>query len=229
MYVKDYMTKSPHTITRDTVISKALEIMDKNHFHRLPVVDENGKIVGLVTGGLVEQTSGANNTSLSIFELNYLLSRTKVADIMIRDVKTTTQDVFLEEAAQLMIDNEIGVLPVVDESQRVVGIITDKDLFQAFNDLLGYKKKGTRFVVNCPDVPGYFVGIAELFAQNDANLDSLAVYHSEERGSEAIIKASGEVEVEHMMQVLLDAGYNVTDVVQTTADGQMKRFEIPKK
>ena len=228
MYVKDHMTKNPYTITKDTVIAKALEIMDKNHFHRLPVVDADGKLEGLVTGGLVEQTSGANNTSLSIFELNYLLSRTKVSDIMIRDVKTTTQDVFLEEAAQLMIDNEIGVLPVVDADGRVIGIITDKDVSQAFNDLMGYGQRGTRFVINCENVPGYFVGIAKLFAENDANLDSLAVYHSEERGAEVVIKATGEVEVERMMQVLLDGGYNLTDVVQTTADGEMKRYPIHK-
>ena len=153
---------------------------------------------------------------------------TKVSDIMIRDVKTTTQDVFLEEAAQLMIDNEIGVLPVVDADGRVIGIITDKDVFQAFNDLMGYGQRGTRFVINCENVPGYFVGIAKLFAENDANLDSLAVYHSEERGAEVVIKATGEVEVERMMQVLLDGGYNLTDVVQTTADGEMKRYPIHK-
>ena len=128
MYVKDHMTRNPQTITSDTVISKALEIMRKNDFHRLPVVDENGKLTGLITGGMVEEESGAKNTSLSIFELNYLLSKTAVADIMIRDVKTTTEDVFLEEAAQIMIDNDISVLPVVTADNTVTGIITEKDI-----------------------------------------------------------------------------------------------------
>ena len=96
MYVKDHMTVNPITITEDTVIAKALEIMRKNSFHRLPVVDGDGKLIGLVTGGLVEESSGTKNTSLSIFELNYLLSRTKVSEIMIRDVKTVTEDLFIE-------------------------------------------------------------------------------------------------------------------------------------
>ena len=91
MYVKDHMTSNPYTITKDVVISKAVEIMRKNHFHRLPVVDDQGKLIGLVTGGLVKEKSGANSTSLSIYELNYLLSKTQVKDIMITDVKTISQ------------------------------------------------------------------------------------------------------------------------------------------
>ena len=125
MYVKDHMTEKPYTITKDVVISKAVEIMRKNHFHRLPVVDDQGKLIGLVTGGLVKEKSGASSTSLSIYELNYLLSKTQVQDIMITDVKTISQDVFVEVAAQTMLENEISVLPVVDENNKVIGIITD--------------------------------------------------------------------------------------------------------
>ena len=160
MYVKDHMTKNPLTVTRETTISKAVEIMGKNDFHRLPVVDDDGKLLGLVTQGTVEESSGAQTTSLSIFELNYLLSKRTVSDIMIKDVKTTTPDVFLEEAAKIMIDNNISVLPVIDADRKVIGIITEKDMFQAFVDLLGYGKRGTRFVIRCVDQPGYFYGIA---------------------------------------------------------------------
>jgi len=141
MYVKDHMTEKPYTITKDVVISKAVEIMRKNHFHRLPVVDDQGKLIGLVTGGLVKEKSGASSTSLSIYELNYLLSKTEVQDIMITDVKTISQDVFVEVAAQTMLENEISVLPVVDEKNKVIGIITDKDIFQAFVELLGYRNR----------------------------------------------------------------------------------------
>jgi acetoin utilization protein AcuB len=135
MYVKDHMTPNPYTITKDVVISKAVEIMRKNHFHRLPIVDEQGRLTGLVTGGLVEEQSGANSTSLSIYELNYLLSKTKVADIMIKgkDVKTISQDVFVEVAAQTMLDNEISCLPVVDEDMAVLGLITTDQI----SNLLG--------------------------------------------------------------------------------------------
>ena len=224
MYVKDHMTTNVFTVTGDTVISKAVDIMAKNHFHRLPVTDESGRLVGLVTGGLVEESSGSKNTSLSIYELNYLLSRTKVSDIMIKDVKTVKPDLFIEEASQIMIDNEIAVLPVVDEGNKVIGIITEKDIFQAFNDLLGYHHTGTKFVIACEDHPGFLIGITKCFAENNANLESLAVYHSEERGTELVIKATGEISVENMTAVLKDAGYKLIDIAQTLPGGEIKHF-----
>ena len=229
MYVKDHMTRDPYTITKDVVISKAVEIMRKNHFHRLPVVDDQGKLIGLVTGGLVKEKSGANSTSLSIYELNYLLSKTQVKDIMITDVKTISQDVFVEEAAQTMLENEISVLPVVDDTNKVIGIITDKDIFQAFVELLGYRHQGTRFILGATDTPGEFAPMAKLFGDNNANLDSLAVYHTKDRGAEIVVKASGAIPVEDMAQILVDAGYDLRSIVQTTKFGTTKSFEIPQK
>lgn len=229
MYVKDHMTKNPYTITEDTVISKALEIMQTHNFHRLPVVDGDGRLIGLVTGGLVREKSGMQSTSLSIYELNYLLAKTQVKEIMIRDVQTTGADVFLEEAAQSMIDHGIAVLPVVDSADHVIGIITEKDIFQAFNDLMGYQKQGSRFVINVDDKPGVMIGIGQLFADNDANLESIAVYRSEERGTEIVVKATGEIETDAMIRILLDAGYNVTNVVQTTFERTTKHYSIPAR
>ena len=113
MYVKDHMTLDPITIDPDVTLLKALEIMGKNHFHRLPVV-KDGRLVGLITEGLVNENSGKENTSLSIYELNYLLSRTYAKDIMITDVRTVSPDAWIEDAAEIMLQNEINVLPVVD-------------------------------------------------------------------------------------------------------------------
>ena len=229
MYVKDHMTRNPHTVTADTSVSKALEIMGMNHFHRLPVTDDNGRLIGLVTEGLVSETSGKNTTSLSIYELNYLLSRTKVKDIMIKDVRTISPDVFLEEAASAMLENGISVLPVVEKDNKVIGIITDKDIFQAFIELLGHKKQGTRFIFAATDTPGEFAPIAKLFGDNDANLDSLAVYHTQSRGPEIVVKASGEISVEDMAQILVDAGYTLKGIVQTTKFGTVRNYDIPNK
>lgn len=224
MYVKDHMTKDIKTIKADTSVLKALEIMGQNHFHRLPVVNDSGRLIGLITEGLVSETSGKNSTSLSIYELNYLLSRTKAEDIMITDVKTISPDVFLEEAASVMIDNGINVLPVVDDAGRVIGIITEKDMFQAFTELMGYKHQGTKFVISCEDVPGVFARIAQLFADNDANMESAAVYHNNERGTEVVVKATGEISVENMTDILRDAGFNVSRVIQTTKEGEVIVF-----
>ena len=229
MYVKDHMTPNPYTITKDVVISKAVEIMRKNHFHRLPVVDEQGILIGLVTGGLVEEKSGASSTSLSIYELNYLLSKTKVQDIMIKHVTTITQDLFVEVAAQTMLEKEISCLPVVDENNKVIGIITDKDIFQAFIELLGHRKQGTRFIFAATDTPGEFAPIAKVFGDNDANLESLAVYHTPGRGAEIVVKASGEISVEDMAQILVDSGFKLKGIVQTTKFGTVKNYDVPEK
>ena len=193
--------------------------MGKNHFHRLPVVDANHKLIGLITEGLVNDTSGKNATSLSIYELNYLLSRTQAKDIMIRDVHTVSPMVFLEEAAQVMLENTVNVLPVVDEENHVVGIITEKDIFLTFVDLMGLKRQGTRFVMLIDDKPGVFAQVTKLFAQENANVENIAVYHTD-RGSEVVVKATGEVAVDKMTKILQDAGFNITNVVQTTAEGK---------
>lgn len=219
MYVKDHMTANPITITADTPLSKALEIMGKNYFHRLPVVDANHKLIGLITEGLVNDTSGKNATSLSIYELNYLLSRTQAKDIMIRDVHTVSPMVFLEEAAQVMLENTVNVLPVVDEENHVVGIITEKDIFLTFVDLMGLKRQGTRFVMLIDDKPGVFAQVTKLFAQENANVENIAVYHTD-RGSEVVVKATGEVAVDKMTKILQEAGFNITNVVQTTTEGK---------
>ena len=223
MFVKDHMTKDPAVITRDVSLMKATDIMGKGRFHRLPVVDQEGRLIGLVTGGLVKEKSGADRTSLSIYELNYLLTRTTVGDVMITDVRTIGPDAFLEEASGIMADNDISVLPVVDDDRKVLGIITDRDIYRAFIDLTGYRKQGTRFVISCEDRPGQLLKVVQLFAEEDANLENLAVYHTE-RGVEIEIKATGEVSVERMTEVLRKAGFEVTNVLQRHADGSCYRY-----
>ena len=221
MYVKDHMTLDPITIDPDVTLLKALEIMGKNHFHRLPVV-KDGRLVGLITEGLVNENSGKENTSLSIYELNYLLSRTYAKDIMITDVRTVSPDAWIEDAAEIMLQNEINVLPVVDGDKKVVGIITEKDLFKAFLKLTGYRKQGTRFVIKVEDKPGEFAKICKLFADNDANLENIGVYHSKVRGVETVVRATGEVSVEKMTEVLKYAGFEVVNVWQTKAEDAVK-------
>ena len=219
MYVKDHMTKNPITIKADTSVSKALDLMNQNDFHRLPVVDDENHLIGLITEGIVTEGSGKNVTSLSIYELNYLLSKTRTEELMVKDVKTIGPDEFLEDAAAEMLKNGISVLPVVNEDNQVIGIITEKDIFQTFVDLMGYRTQGTRFIIKCEDVPGIFAKAATLFANENANLENLAVYHTDERDTEIVIKATGEISVEKMTQILEDNGFDITRIIQTDAEG----------
>lgn len=217
MYVKDYMTENPITISPDVTLIRALEIMGKNHFHRLPVV-KDGKLVGLITEGLVNETSGKDNTSLSIYELNYLLSKTYAEEVMIHDVVTISPDAWIEEAAETMLEHEINVLPVVDPAGSVVGIITEKDVFKTFLTLMGFRHQGTRFVLRVDDVPGEFEKVCGLFAKEDANIENVGIYHRKDGSVQAVVRATGEVSVERMTQVFLDAGFEVVNVWQTKAE-----------
>ena len=126
--VKDWMTPDPITICPETTLPEANRLMKECGIRRLPVV-ENGRLVGIITLGDVREASPSNATSLSIYELNYLISRLTVGKIMTHDPITITPETSIEAAARLMLEHKIGSLPVVDGT-RVVGIITESDIFR---------------------------------------------------------------------------------------------------
>ena len=136
MAVKDFMTRKVVYISPNTTIAHAADMMREQKLHRLPVI-ENDQLVGLVTEGTIAEASPSKATSLSIYEMNYLLNKTKVGDVMIRDVVTISQFASLEDATYLMLKNKIGILPVVDNEQ-LYGVITDRDIFKAFLEVSGY-------------------------------------------------------------------------------------------
>ncbi len=126
--IKDWMTPDPITICPETTLPEANRLMKECGIRRLPVVD-NGRLVGIITLGDVREASPSNATSLSIYELNYLISRLTVGTVMTQDPITITPDTTIEAAARLMLEHKIGGLPVVDGT-RVVGIITESDIFR---------------------------------------------------------------------------------------------------
>ncbi len=142
MSVKDFMTRKVVYISPDTTIAHAADIMREQDLHRLPVI-ENDKLVGLVTEGTIAEASPSKATSLSIYEMNYLLNKTKVKDVMIKNVITVSGYASLEDAAYLMYKNKVGILPVVDNGQ-LYGVITDRDIFAAFLHVSGYGEEGVR-------------------------------------------------------------------------------------
>ena len=210
MYVKDQMIQKPFCIVKETTISKALEVMETHHFHRLPVVDGNHRLIGLITEGMIADKTPGQATSLSIYELNYLLSKTSVEEIMTKDVVTIGPDALLEEAAVTMRTHDIGCLPVVDESKHVVGIITQNDIFTAFIDMLGYQRGGARYVIKIKeDKLGVLRDVADCFSDLGINITNLAVDNNS-RGIEVVVIANGEG-CETATDALIERGYEVTD------------------
>lgn len=126
--VRAWMTSPVITITSDTPISRAHQIMKENNVRRLPVVDEE-RLVGIVTIGDVREASPSDATSLSIWELNYLWAQLTVRKIMTTDVMTIGPDDRVVEAAALMLEHKVSGLPVV-ENGTLIGIITESDIFR---------------------------------------------------------------------------------------------------
>lgn len=136
MYVKHHMSSPALTITPDTPFQDALKLMHERKIRRLPVVDRNGKLVGIVSERDLLHAAPSPATSLSVWELNYLLWKLTVKDLMATKVLTVTPDALLQEAATIMLEKKIGGLPVVDQDQKVVGVITETDIFKALVDML---------------------------------------------------------------------------------------------
>jgi acetoin utilization protein AcuB len=129
MTVRDWMTESVISVPPDTPIAKAHQIMKKNKVRRLPVM-KDGRLLGIVTIGDIREATPSDATTLSIWELNYLWAQLKVENVMSRKVLTVTADEPLINAAQIMLENKISGLPVLDNTNQVVGIITESDVFR---------------------------------------------------------------------------------------------------
>ncbi|HGJ7905099.1 TPA: CBS domain-containing protein [Streptococcus pneumoniae] len=168
MAVKDFMTRKVVYISPDTTVSHAADLMREQGLHRLPVI-ENDQLVGLVTEGTIAQASPSKATSLSIYEMNYLLNKIKVKDVMIRDVVTVSGYASLEDATYLMLKNKIGILPVVDNHQ-VYGVITDRDVFQVFLEIAGYGEEGIRVRFVTEDEVGVLGKIVSLIVEENLNI-----------------------------------------------------------
>src|SRR5690625_125328 len=180
MQVKHYMTKEVVTVTPDVKVTDAVDIMESNGFHRLPVV-KDGKFIGLITEELIAENSPSKVSSLSIYEMNYLFDKMLVKDLMDKDVFTTYPDALIEETAMLMTEKDITVLPVLDNSEKVIGIITHKDIFKALIDLTGYLDEGARVVVETPeDRVGIFAEISNALASENINLTHVFVNRRED-------------------------------------------------
>jgi acetoin utilization protein AcuB len=153
--------------------------MHSEDVRRLPVVDKHGKMVGIVSELDLLKVSPSPATSLSVFEIPYLLAKIKMKDVMTKDVITVTEDTPLEEAARVMADNKIGGLPVV-RGDKLVGIITETDLFKTFMEMLGGREEGVRISMFVPDEEGMLAKITGQITEMGINITALSTIAGED-------------------------------------------------
>ncbi|HKM00537.1 MAG: CBS domain-containing protein [Tissierellia bacterium] len=211
MYVRNRMTKNPYTIAYDAPITDAVALLREKGLKRLPVVDGE-KVVGILTQSDIHKVSPTKATSLSIFEINYLLSKLTVKDAMAKKAITIEVDSLLEEAAVIMRENRIGTLPVVDGG-KLVGIITESDIFDAFIDLLGFKDNGSRITIEAKDVPGAMADIAEIFKSLGVNITHIAVFNGQ--GFRDVVIRSEALDTAGLEKKLSEQGYKVKHVLKS--------------
>jgi acetoin utilization protein AcuB len=172
MLVRERMSTRPVTVTAGTPITEALRIMRQGHVRRLPVLDDQGKLVGIVSEKDLIYAAPSLGTSLSIYEVHYYLSRLLVSELMTQEVITVAPDTPLEEAARIMADNKIGGLPVL-EAGNLVGIITETDIFKVFLELLGARQPGLRITLRIPERKGEMARITAAIAGLGGNIQAL--------------------------------------------------------
>lgn len=212
MYVKNRMNTNVITISGNVSISKAFKLMMEYGYSQLPVV-EDGKLIGLVTEKVLTEVSPSKATSLSVYELNYLLSKTKVQDIMLTDVYTVSPDMLIEEAAILLRSKDIGSLPVVSENNELVGILTRTDIFDAFIEFLGANDKGTRISLEVKDELGTLADISNIIKEYGINIQHVSNYNVKEGQSEIIIRLN-TTDIDNLINSLKSRGYNILSIIK---------------
>jgi len=211
MLVGERMTRDPVVIHNDTPIDEAMKVMRDNKVRRLPVLNDKGVLVGIVSERDLLYASPSPATSLSVYELHYLLSRIKVADVMTRDVIAVTEDTSLEEAARIMTDNKIGGLPVMNNG-KLVGIITETDLFKIFLELLGAREMGVRLTMLVQDEKGVLAQVTEGIAGLGGNIVSLGTFLGEGPTNALLTIKVQDVEEEDLVKALEPLAMEIVDV-----------------
>lgn len=213
MKVKERMNPNVITVTKDTTINEAFSLMKENNIRRLPVI-EKGKVAGIITLSDLNQAAPSSATSLSIHELNYLLAKTKIRDILPKkqEVITIGPDNYIETAAKRMRIHRISSLPVLD-GDKLVGIVTETDIFDALIDLLGVTKTHSRLDLYIDDRPGTVAKISGIIAEAGKNILNTVAYFDKQKNKYKMIIRIEEIDSKDVVAKLKDNGFEVESVI----------------
>jgi acetoin utilization protein AcuB len=212
MLVGDWMSTDVATVTEDVSMIKAGRIMREKKIRRLPVVDKDGRLIGIVSERDLKAASPSSATTLDMYEMTYLLSELKIKGIMTKSPTSIRISDTVERAALIMRDRKFGSLPVVDEIGKVVGIITDTDIFRLFVSITGIDQDGIQIGLRLDTSEGSLKPILDELRRFEARIISiLSSYDRIKTGQREIsIRIQGLPEVrEKQLETALRAGHNV--------------------
>jgi acetoin utilization protein AcuB len=174
MLVKDYMTKHPPMVGPEMPIIEAQHYMSENNFHHLPVVRGGKRLIGLLTRQTMLLDPG-RLTSLNVWDITRQLSGLKVQDMMIkaRDVITIDPDTPIEQAARVMVENQVGCLPVADTDGIVVGLITKNDLLTQLSEMMAGRVSGVRVTIRMPMIRGELAKLVSAIAGQGWGIEAM--------------------------------------------------------
>jgi acetoin utilization protein AcuB len=213
MFVGERMSRPVISVSPEEPINDVLAMFRREHIRRAPVM-KDGRLVGIVSERDLLNASPSSATTLSVWEVNYLISKVRVKDVMTKKVITVDKDTPIEEAARIMADKKIGGLPVTS-ADKVVGIITETDLFKLFLELMGARQKATRVTATIPEQPGELAKITKAIANNGGDFISFGMFSGPDANSRVITFKVQGIKKEKIKEVLGNVVLKFWDIRQS--------------
>jgi acetoin utilization protein AcuB len=213
MLVGERMSHPIISMAPDMPVHDALNMFKRERIRRAPVVKE-GKLVGIVSDKDLLNASPSPASSLSVWEMNYLLSKITVSEVMTKKVITVAEDTPIEEAARIMADNKIGGLPVMRDN-HVVGIITETDLFKIFLELMGARENGIRVTALIEEKRGQLAKITEAIANAGGNFIAFGQFSGEDPSTRLVTFKVAGLKKDEVKKAVAEATKEIWDIRET--------------
>jgi len=191
MLVKNRMTANPYTVTPDTSLSDARDLIKKERVDIVPVVDKKGRLKGVITEKDVLYASPSKATTLDVFEIHSLFANMKVSDVMDAHPVTIPSSLHVEDAARLLKERDLTGVCVVD-GEILTGIITESDLLSVFLEIFSAHQKGVRATAVCPQEKGELAKLSSALYDRGADILAFCSTRGDDMTKElVVIKATG--------------------------------------